>query len=77
MDSPDAKGLVLVVGASGKLGTALVRLLRAEGFPVRAMTRDPAKASHLAELGAEVVRADLTRPESLPPACEDVVFVIA
>ncbi len=77
MGTAEAKGLTLVVGATGNLGTAVVRLLRAEGYPVRAMTRDPARASHLTELGAQVLTADLTRPESLPPACKGVDFVIA
>lgn len=77
MGKAEAKGLTLVVGATGNLGTAVVRLLRAEGYPVRAMTRDPARASHLTELGAQVLTADLTRRDSLPPACAGVDFVIA
>jgi uncharacterized protein YbjT (DUF2867 family) len=38
------------------------------GHKVRAAVRDTAKAGSLAGLGAEVIAADLDRPESLPPA---------
>ena len=56
--------LIAVVGATGAQGGGLVRAIAAHpdgGFTARAITRDPAsdKAKSLAELGAEVVQADL------------------
>jgi uncharacterized protein YbjT (DUF2867 family) len=58
--------LIAVVGATGQQGGAVVRALRASGqFKVRALTRDPAKYSQLAD---EVVLADLNRPETLKAA---------
>jgi uncharacterized protein YbjT (DUF2867 family) len=55
--------LITVLGATGTQGGAVARALLADGeFGVRAVTRDAAssKARSLAELGADVVEADLT-----------------
>src|ERR1700756_3205833 len=58
--------LIAVVGATGRQGGAVVRALEASGqFKVRALTRNPAKHSQLAD---EVVLADLNRPETLSAA---------
>lgn len=57
--------IVAVTGATGGLGRALVRLLVARGHRVRAAVRTPAQAALAEALGAEPVRADLTRPETL------------
>ena len=46
--------------APGSSGRAIVRLLRDRGDTVVAIVRDPAKAAHLEELGAELVRDDLS-----------------
>ena len=37
--------MILVVGATGQVGSLVVRHLRATGAPVRAMVRDPAAAA--------------------------------
>lgn len=68
---------VLVVGATGVLGRAAVRLLRERGVPVRAMTRDVGRAVDLARLGAELVVGDLTEPASLESACVGIDRVLA
>ncbi len=57
--------MILIVGASGRLGGAVARRLLAEGQPVRAMSRAPAKLEDLQALGAEVVAGDLRDPDSL------------
>ena len=62
----NTKKLIAVVGATGLQGGAVVRALQASGqFKVRALTRNPAKHSQLAD---EVVLADLNRPETLKAA---------
>ena len=62
----NTRKLIAVVGATGHQGGAVVRALQASGqFKVRALTRDPAKHSKLAD---EVVAADLNRPETLKAA---------
>jgi uncharacterized protein YbjT (DUF2867 family) len=59
--------VVLVSGATGKQGGAVARELLKKGFRVRAMTRKPEStaARAVAELGAEVVQADLDDAASL------------
>jgi len=62
----NTRKLIAVVGATGHQGGAVVRALQASGqFKVRALTRNPAKHSQLAD---EVVLADLDRPETLKDA---------
>ena len=65
--------IIAVVGATGAQGGGLVRAILGDaegGFAVRALTRDPgaAKAKALAELGAQVVAADLDDEASLARA---------
>jgi dihydroflavonol-4-reductase len=67
---------VLVTGATGKLGNAVVRAAIARGDEVRALVRDPARAASVLPTGAEPVVGDVTDPASLEAAaagCE-VVF---
>ncbi|MFJ1811123.1 MULTISPECIES: NmrA/HSCARG family protein [unclassified Streptomyces] len=59
----DTKQVIAVAGATGAQGGGVARAILADpdsGFAVRALTRNPASpaAKELAELGAEVVRAD-------------------
>ena len=68
---------VLVVGASGQLGTRIVQQLRAAGRPVRAMVRSTSLSAHLRALGAQLVVADLMKPETLDAACREAGAVIA
>ena len=57
----DEARTIVVCGATGRQGSAVVRHLIAAGWPVRALTRDAgsAKAKALAGTGAEVVTADM------------------
>ena len=55
---------ILVVGATGQLGTAVVKKLTAKGAKVRAVIRSSASAARFQSLGAETVIADLLQPES-------------
>jgi uncharacterized protein YbjT (DUF2867 family) len=64
--------MYLIVGATGRLGSLVTRKLLAEGKPVRAMTRTPAKAQELKRLGAEIVQGDLRDPASLAYACRGI-----
>ncbi len=61
---------VAVCGATGRQGRAVVRHLLADGWRVRALTRDPtaAKARPVADLGAELIRVDMADRSSLEPA---------
>ncbi len=69
---------ILVVGASGYIGSRLVPLLAAKGHDLVLATRDRgALAARFP--AARVVDADLLRPESLPAALEsvDVAYYLA
>ena len=69
--------MILVVGSTGVLGREVVRRLRAEGRPVRAMARSAVKAADLVSLGAEVVQGDLVNAPSLQRACAGATHVVA
>jgi uncharacterized protein YbjT (DUF2867 family) len=58
--------VLLVTGATGNVGREVVAALAARGEGVRAVVRDPARAS--APAGVELVQGDLELPESLTPA---------
>jgi uncharacterized protein YbjT (DUF2867 family) len=66
--------MILVTGATGTIGTEVVRLLAERGEPVRAMTRDPDGANS----PAEVVRGDFNDRDSLDRAVAgaDAVFLL-
>ncbi len=68
---------ILVSGATGHQGGAVLRHLREKHFPVRALTRD-ANSPNVRTLmtpGVEPVSADLDDPASLGRALEDVYGV--
>lgn len=69
--------MILVVGATGHLGSALVRALLSSGTHVRALTRDASKAEALRLMGAQVYVGDLRDPDSLARACRGVDKVFA
>ena len=66
MGQHDGK-VIAVVGATGLQGRAVTRRLLEQGWPVRALTRNPAgdQAAALAALGADVMRADSADKASL------------
>jgi uncharacterized protein YbjT (DUF2867 family) len=51
--------VILVAGGTGTLGTRLVPRLAGAGLAVRVLTRDPARARHLAGPGVDIVRGDV------------------
>ena len=64
---------ILVTGASGQIGREVVAELSAAGLRVRALTRDPQAVRVPAAV--EVVRGDLSAPETLDPALDEVTAV--
>ena len=71
--------MILVVGATGMVGSELCRLFTTQGMPLRAMVRessDPAKVEKLKDLGAKIVKGNLCDPDSLKAACQGAEAVI-
>ena len=64
--------MILVTGASGKVGVELTKSLRAVGTPFRAAFHSPAKAEEARAAGMDAVTLDYARAETLPPALEGV-----
>lgn len=58
---------VLVTGASGFIGQHLLHYLRRKQYQIRALIRNPNL-----QLPVEIFIADITKPESLFGACEDI-----
>jgi len=71
--------MILVVGATGLVGSEVCRQLRVAGMPVRALVRStssPEKIEGLRSLGIETVIGDLRDDKSLADACTGIDAVI-
>jgi uncharacterized protein YbjT (DUF2867 family) len=69
--------MILVVGATGQLGTSVVRRLSVSKMPVRALVRRTSSFRHLEDVGAEIAFGYLRDAASLDAACSGVRTVIA
>lgn len=71
--------MILVTGATGKVGQEVVRQLAASNVPLRALVRDPLRASHIRLPGVEIAVGDFARPETLDASLEGVdrVFLLS
>ncbi len=76
-DIPARKDTVLVVGATGHVGSQVVRALAAQGRPVRAMVRRPGDRVHGAPEHVTRVIGDLHDPGSLERALDGVQVVVS
>ena len=63
---------VLVTGATGLVGSAIVRALVERQRPVRILARDPKRAGVLFGSRVEIVDGDLRDPERLRLACQGI-----
>jgi len=68
--------VLLVVGATGQLGRAIVWRLCAAGVLVRALVRPASNVTVLRDSGAELVVGDLRNAESLRRACQGCDAVV-
>ena len=66
---------VLVLGATGQLGSNLIRALLDRGENVRALIRPSSPATTLSGLDIERVRGDLNDPASIAQACRGMSVV--
>ncbi len=71
--------MILVTGASGYIGSHIVKRLVEAGRPVRALVRSrhyAEKEGRLKGIAAEWTEGDVTRPETLRPAMQGATAVI-
>lgn len=71
--------MILITGATGFVGSHLVKRLRQEGLGVRAIVRTPSKAGWLADLGVETVPGNISDQASLDAAaagCDKVIHLV-
>ncbi|MDH3640084.1 MAG: NAD-dependent epimerase/dehydratase family protein [Gammaproteobacteria bacterium] len=77
MTVPEARsGTVLVTGGGGFIGSRLVRRLLEGGYAVRCLVRSEPEKSPLHHHSVELVKGDITRPDSLTAAVSGVDCVI-
>jgi len=68
--------MILITGASGFVGAAVVRQLLQAGHEVRALVRPTSSRTNLARLPVEVARGDLRDASSLRRAMTGIRFVL-
>lgn len=66
---------VLVTGGTGLIGNAILRKLIERGAEVRALVREETRARKLLPASVEIVRGDITDPDSLGAAMRNVTRV--
>lgn len=69
--------MILIAGGTGTLGTQVVRLLTADRFEVRVLTRDPARARSLEGDLVEIVSGDVRDLRAVERAASDARTVIS
>lgn len=71
--------MILVTGATGTIGSQVVKLLREKGVELRAFVRDPNKASSIRGPGVDIVQGDMGTPATLDAAMKgiDKVFLLS
>ncbi len=68
--------MILVTGGTGFIGSHLIKRMRQEGLAVRAVVRNPAKATGLRDLGVEVAPGDISDKASLEKAAQGIERVV-
>ena len=69
--------MILLAGGTGRLGSALTSRLADQGLAVRVLTRDPARAAHLAGRNVEVTTGDVRDRASVVSAVSGAAVVVS
>jgi uncharacterized protein YbjT (DUF2867 family) len=71
--------VILLTGATGHVGSELLRLLGEAGTPARALVHSPGKAAQVQRLGLEVALGDFEQPDTLEEAAAgcDHLFLLS
>ena len=68
--------MILITGATGRVGAATLKQLSSWGIPARAMIRNPDKHASVAAFAVDTVIGDLAQPRSLDAALEGVTAAL-
>jgi uncharacterized protein YbjT (DUF2867 family) len=68
---------VIVFGATGHAGRAVVKELLQKGYSVSAVVRNIQRAKQLLPLSVNLIEADVCKPENLKGICNDYDVVIS
>jgi uncharacterized protein YbjT (DUF2867 family) len=68
--------MILVTGATGKVGSEALRLLAARNQPTRALVRDPSRAPRDLASTVEIATGDFDQPDTLDAAMLGVETVL-
>jgi dihydroflavonol-4-reductase len=69
------RGRVLVTGASGFVGSAIVRAFLSSGYPVRALVRSTSPRQNLQGLAIECVEGDICDPDAMGRAMSGIRYL--
>jgi uncharacterized protein YbjT (DUF2867 family) len=64
--------MILITGATGNIGSALIQKFVAARMPVRALVRSPEKVKHITAPNVEIAIGDFTQPDSVSAALQGV-----
>ncbi|XXX79425.1 NAD(P)H-binding protein [Sorangium sp. So ce134] len=68
---------ILLAGATGAVGSELLRLLGGRGRFVRTLSRDPGNAARVRDLASEVVVADAAEPGAVTGALDGIDTIVS
>jgi NADH dehydrogenase len=69
--------MILVVGGTGFVGSAIARELASRGESVVVLSRNQSAAGRFSSLKVQVTQGDVTKPETLPGALAGIKTVVA
>jgi len=67
---------LLIIGGTGTLGSQIVRQALDKNYKVKCLVRSLKRSKFLNEWGADLIKADLTKPETLTGVLEGVKIII-
>lgn len=75
--SPNLHREVLLIGATGPAGIAIMSQMVAAGIPVKALVRNPERMPSETPAGVIVIQGDVLDPESMNRALKDIDIVVS
>ncbi len=67
--------MILITGATGNVGTEVIKKLSESKQPIRAFVRNRTQARHITQPGVELVEGDFAKPKTFARALDGVESV--